>query len=285
MERELWLQLYLIVVSLDKFSWRGRYRPAEIVGMFLWSVIHDRPVAWACQRANWPDPPRYFPSQGTMSRRLRSPTVQQLLDAVERHLGGTRNWWVQRIDSKPLPVGSHSKDPDAKWGYAGKSRARGYRLHAVWGPGQIPAGWRIESMNEGDAPTARKLICQLAGGGGYLVGDSQYDSNPLHAVAAEAGYQVVAPQQRPSKKLGHRRHHPARLRALALVGSDFGRALMKHRGEIERCFATLTCSATGLSPLPAWVRRLHRVRLWVQAKLLINAIRSKRPQHSLTANA
>jgi hypothetical protein len=28
-----------------------------------------------------------------------------------------------------------------------------------------------------------------------------------------------------------------------------------------------------MAPLPPWVRRLHRVRLWVQAKLLINALR------------
>ncbi|HEY7311236.1 MAG TPA: hypothetical protein VH643_17880, partial [Gemmataceae bacterium] len=36
--------------------------------------------------------------------------------------------------------------------------------------------------------------------------------------------------------------------------------------------------AAGLGPLPAWVRRLHRVRTWVWAKLLINGVRIVKKQ-------
>jgi hypothetical protein len=276
MERELWLQLYRPVVSLDKFPWRGRYRASDIVLVFFWAVVHDRPTVWACQARNWSVPPKHLPSQSTVSRRLHSPSVQQLLLAVEASLGSdVHSWWIYRIDSKPLTVGGYSKDPDAKWGYATKSYARGYKLHAIWGSGPLPVRWCVLSLNESDSRAARRLIDGLSGAG-YLVGDKQYDSNPLHAQAASQGCQVVAQQKRASKKLGHRSHHPARLRSLHLVQTQFGQALLKYRGGIERRFGTLTCTAAGLGPLPAWVRWPHRVTLWVQAKLIIHAVRSQK---------
>jgi hypothetical protein len=283
MERELWLQLYRIVVSLDSFAWRGRYRASDIVLVFLWAVVHDRPTHWACQAQNWFTPPWHLPTQSTMSRRLRSSIVQQLLSAVEASLGGNaRGWWIYRVDSKPLVVGSYSKDRDAKWGRAGAGYARGYKLHLVLGRGLLPARWCIASMNEGDARVACRLI-DTWGSGGYLVGDKQYDSNPLHTHAAARGYQVVAQQKRASKQLGHRPHHPARLRSLELVKTPFGHALLEFRKTIERHLGTLTCGAAGLGPLPAWVRSTHRVHLWVQAKLIIHALRSQ--LHRELANA
>jgi hypothetical protein len=273
MEHELWLQLYRIVVLRDKFGWRGLYRTSEIVMVFLWAVVHDRPTAWACRAENWPVPPRHLPVQSTMSRRLRSPAVLALLSAVETHLAGdARHWWVQQMDSKPLVVGSYSKDTNATLGRACKGYARGYKLHAIWGPGPLPSCWCIAPMNQGDAPIARHLLAGLPGGG-YLVGDKQFDSNPLHATAAALGYQVVAQQKRAGRSLGHCPHHPARLRSLELVQQPFGQALLEFRKQIERRFGTLTCSSAGLGPLPAWVRRPHRVHLWVQTKLLINALR------------
>jgi IS5 family transposase len=275
MERELWLQLYRIVVSLDRFDWRGRYRASDILLVFLWAVVHDRPTIWACQAKNWSTVPRHLPTQPTMSRRLRSSVVQQLLSAVEAKLGAdAHGWWVCRIDSKPLVVGCYSKDRDAKWGRAGSGYARGYKLHLVLGPGRVPVRWCIASMNEGDARVALRLIDALPGGG-YLVGDKQYDSNPLHAHAAVRGFQIVAQQKRASQQLGHRPHHPARLRSLDLVQTPFGRALLEFRGSIERHLGTLTCSSAGLGPLPAWVRWPHRVYLWVQAKLILYAVRSQ----------
>ena len=183
------------------------------------------------------------------------------------------------MDSKPLPIGSCSKDRDARYGRAAKGFARGYKLHTIWGAGPLPSAWRIEPMNVGDSVAARGLIRDLEGEG-YLVGDSQYDSNPLYAAAAPT-HQVVAPQQRPGRGLGHRPHHPTRLRSLELLAKPFGQALLQCRNQIERDFACLTNFSAGLSPLPSWVRRIHRVRLWVQAKLLINATRNL----SLTAPA
>ena len=126
-------------------------------------------------------------------------------------------------------------------------------------------------MNTGDSTAARRFVPELPGEG-YLVGDSQYDSNPLHR-AASPRYQVVAPQQHPGRALGHRRHEPSRRHALELLTRPLGKALLCYRGNVERLFGSLTNFAAGLSPLPSWVRRPHRVRLGVQAKLLINAIR------------
>lgn len=273
MERELWLQLYDLVVKLDTLWTNGFYRASEIVVVFLWAVVHDRPTSWACDERNWQGQlPDRLPPQCTMSRRLRSKAVLQLLKKVEATLGGDlQQWWVQRIDSKPLPVGPHTKDPEAKYGRAAKSFARGYKLHAIWGAGLLPSAWQIEPMNMGDSVAARKLVEDLPGEG-YIVGDCQYDSNPLHRVASP-DHQVVAEQQRPGKALGHRRHEPSRLHTLEMLARPFGKALLEYRNQIEREFGTLTNFSAGLSPLPSWVRRIHRVTLWVQAKLLINAAR------------
>jgi len=272
MERELWMQLYALVVRLDSHRSTEFFRASEIVAVFLWAVVHDRPTSWACDRHNWGDlAADILPSQSTMSRRLRSLAVIQLLAKVEAEIGGDpRRWWIQRIDSKPLPVGMHSKDRDAKWGHTGRKLARGYKLHAIWGGGPLPTTWRVEPMNVADAVAARELIGQLPGEG-YVVGDKQYDSNRIHEAACPY-HQLVAPQQRPGKALGHHRHHPGRLRSLDLEKRAFGQAMLRYRGQIERDFAHLTSFAAGLSPLPSWVRRLYRVRLWTQAKLLINAV-------------
>lgn len=273
MERELWRQLYVLAMRLDKGWSNAIYRDSEVLVVYLWAVVHDRPTSWACHRRNWLDQPPRLPSQPTMSRRLRRPGVQDLLSAVEAQLGGDpRRWWVQRIDGKPLPVGTHTKDRSAKLGPAGRGFAKGYKLHAIWGGGPLPSAWQVESMNAGEATVARQLVSCLPGEG-YLVGDCQYDSNPLHEVARRRGYQLIAPQQQEGKALGHRRHSRNRLRSLELLRKPFGQALFHYRDQIERDYGGLTNFAAGLAPLPSWVRRPHRVRLWVQAKLLINALR------------
>ncbi len=285
MERELWNKLYLIVVRLDNLYTNGLYRHAEIVSVYLWAVIHDRPTSWACDKRNWePDPPSWLPSQSTMSRRLRRDAVQRLLALVEAELGGDpRQWWIQRIDSKPLPIGPYSKDSDAKCGRAGSGFARGYKLHAVWGGGVLPSVWRIEPMNTHDSTAGKKLLPNLPGEG-YIVGDGQYDSNPLHKVAAPR-HQIVAPQRLQGKGVGSRRHEPSRLHSLEMTKREFGKALLRFRVQIERSFGNLTSFAAGLGPLPSWVRRPHRVQLWVQAKLLINALRQLNRTERMTAPA
>lgn len=285
MERELWEQLYAMVRRLDNAWARGFYRASEVVAVFLWAVVHDRPTSWACLPDNWPPQLSMpLPSQSTMSRRLRSRGVSELLCRLERALGGDpRRWWLQRIDSKPLPIGSYSKDPDARVGRAANRFAKGYKLHLVWGEGPLPSVWRVEPMNTGDATAARALLEELPGEG-YVTGDRQYDSNPLHRVASPR-HQIVAQQQRPGQALGHRRHEPSRVHCLEMLRRPFGQAVLALRGPIERCFGHLTSFAGGLGPLPSWVRRQHRVELWVQAKLLLNALRILNRQRQAIATA
>jgi len=288
MERERWLELYGAVERLGRSYHQGvRYSVAAIVAVYLWAVIHDRPIVWACRRENWVEGfwRGRLPSQSTMSRRLESEPVQQLLAEA---MGLLANFLppqdVKVIDSKPLLVGAHSKDRDAKFGRIRKGiRARGYKLHVVFDGRLIPAAWCVEPLNKHDTTGAAQLIPQLSPGG-YLVGDSAYDSNRLYDLAGEQGLQLVAPRQKPkSKGLGHHYQSPYRLRSIQLLSEPLGRELLAKRTAIERLFSGLTSFGGGLAPLPAWVRTLPRVRLWVQAKLLINAIRLKNLQPTLAA--
>ena len=64
---------------------------------------------------------------------------------------------------------------------------------------------------------------------------------------------------------------PSFKRSIELLRQEFGQALYAFREQVERNFGWLTNHAAGLAPLPNWVRRIHRVRLWVQAKLIIHA--------------
>ena len=278
MERERWLELYQLAKDLGKLHPEGvRYSVAFIVGVFLWSVVHDRPVSWACDRSNWGQELwfRRLPSQSTMSRRLRSPPVQALLAAMEQALRERgKPHWINAVDSKPLVVSPHSKDREATWGRGSKRKfVRGYKLHAMWDGRPLPAAWCIRPMNVHDARGAEALLDRLEGSG-YLLGDSQCDSNQLYDLAGARGYQLVAPRQKPgSKGIGHHRHSPFRLRSIELLQTPFGQTLLQQRNEIERCFGSLTCFGGGLAPLPSWVRGHTRVRLWVHAKLLVNAIR------------
>jgi hypothetical protein len=213
-----------------------------------------------------------LPSQSAMSRRLRTTEVQQLLTKMERQLvardGGG---WVMLVDGKPLLAGSHSKDPDAPWGHARRGWAKGYKLHAIYGGGSIPIAWELAPLNEAEPEVAARLVLSLKGGGGYLLGDKAFDSNPLHDAALAVGFQLVAERKKPQAGLGHRRHSPGRLRSIALLRQEFGQKLYAFREQIERNFGWLTNHGAGLAPLPNWVRRRTRVRLGVQAKLIIHA--------------
>ena len=178
-----------------------------------------------------------------------------------------------RPDGKPLPVGGYSHDPDSRWGKALRSFQRGYKLFAVWGRSRMPLAWRVAPLNVSEQAMAQEMLPELAGDGGYVLGDKLYDINKLYDAAAAVGHQLVADRKRAGKGLGHCRHSPARLRALELLGTKFGRELYVLRDRIERRFASLTNYGGGLAPLPAWVRRITRVKLWVQAKLILHALR------------
>jgi hypothetical protein len=289
MEHQLWKSIVAVLRALDKprVSPRFDFSDEDIVGVFYWSVVCDRPTSWACRTDNWPLHlrGRPLPSPATMSRRLRSAAAVALLDAPERRVTAPAEpglFWM--IDGKPLPIGGGSKDRQAGYGKAAGGKAKGYKLHALLNPHGEIAAWRVAPMNKDERAMAGRLVRAAAPAvAGYLLGDANYDSNPLHRVCQGRGnLQLVTPRRRGPGTgqrrggTGHRRQSAGRLRSIALAESPppaFAEQLCQDRSEVERRFGNLTNGGGGLTCLPAWVRTHRRVRRWVQAKLALTAIK------------
>jgi hypothetical protein len=265
---------------------RRRYSDASIVKVYFWSTLCDRPVSWACDAENWSEPLLIetigfdLPSQPTMSRRLRGIGVLQLIERVQgllsEQLDDRR---VKVIDSKPLRVGNYSKDRDAKRGRAAGEKARGYKLHAITG-GKAFVCWTLTAMNSNDQIGAAVLLPRL-GGWGYVSADNGYDANAVHRQAAEANHQLIAPPRRGNAHVRDvRRNSGQRIRSLDAYTdplkhcgqpSEFAASIIDERGQIERNFGNAVMH--GLDTPPPWVRRPHRVALWVIAKLIQTMLR------------
>lgn len=272
MENELWKKVYQLVTNVAKGKTlkRATYSHADIVLTYLWAVLHDRPIYWACKKSNWPIYYRrkLLPNPSTMTRRLRTRQIQQLLKDIERHLVNQFPRAVCRwIDAKPLPIGGCSKDKQSAFGYGASCIAKGYKLYAVADKNQGFVCWMVRPMNQNEPKVAADLIPQLDRGG-YLVGDTAYDSNKLYELASQRSIQLVT-SRRTGKALGHRRHSPHRIRARDLLTRPFGQSLITGRNSIERMFGNLVSFPGGLKPLPHWVRTLFRVEMWVRAKMIL----------------
>ena len=57
--------------------------------------------------------------------------------------------------------------------------------------------------------------------------------------------------------------------------SLLGRSLFKQRFQIEQHFGHLTSWGGGLNSLPAWARTHRRVHRWIQAKLILTALKRR----------
>ena len=273
MEDELWMEIYRLAKRIGKWKGviRGFYTDAMIVSVYFWAVVHDRPNHWACDKRNWHG--RGFrgplPSASTLSRRLKTDGVQRLIKSIERALIEKNHpSFCRLIDAKPLPVSAHSEDPDVGYGRASSGMARGYKLHAIYDASQGFVHWRIRAMNTNETPVGAELIGVLDHEG-YLVGDNAYDRNRLYDLAASRGIQLIAPQRKTAKGLGHYRHSEHRIRAVEMQNRPFAQGLLHYRRQIETAFAQLTTLSFGLGPLPAWVRTAARVENWVRAKLIL----------------
>ena len=277
MERELWTLLYTMAVKLDNPLGSWKYSTCEIVVVYFWSVVNDRPMCWSVRKANWPPDlcPFRLPPQSTLSRRMRRSDAEQLMTKIEETflgLAGVSQLLIRMIDGKPLAVSGVTKDKDAGYGRGAGGMQKGYKFYAVWATGPLPLAWALAPMNRSEKTIARLLIPTLPGEG-YLLGDPEYDCTALYDLAYEAGHQLLAPKRQKNSGLGHRRQSPNRLRSIELMKRPFGKALYRFRRQIERNFGNLVSFGGGLTCLPAWVRRFTRVRNWVQAKLLVNAAR------------
>lgn len=257
-------------------SGRQRYTDAGILEVYLWAVLHDRPVSWACDASNWPRGTRRgpLPSVSAVSRRMRTARMTRLIERVRCALQGEDDALVASIDGKPMPIGPHSHDRQSGYGRAASGKARGYKLHAIVSVTGRVLAWRVAPMHADERTMARRMLRDLTHTG-YLLADANYDSNKLFDQAIARGVQLLTPRRfGPGRGLGRRRHSPARLRSKDLLETDatgFARDLMRHRWSIERFFGTLSSRPGGLGHLPAWVRSWRRVRNWVAAKLLLEA--------------
>lgn len=282
MEYQLWKAIVAVLATLDKPRKPANcdFSDEDIVKVHYWSVIHDRGMVWACCKRNWPIHCRRFklPSRTTMSVRLRSPSVIALLDALERRVTAPKEpglFWM--IDGKPLPIGGCSKDRQAGYGRAANAMAKGYKIHAVVSSAGKIAAWRVAPMNKDERVMAERLV-RTASIQGYLVADSNYDSNKLHeACGRRDQLQLVARRRYGSDHgTGHRKQSLGRLRCMQLTENPnpaFADQLLRDREQIERRFGNATSWSGGLTCLPPWVRTHRRVQRWIQAKLVLTALR------------
>lgn len=278
MERELWRIVSGMITRIDRSIVRNRrvHSVGRIVRVYVWAVLHDRPVYWACRRVNWSGvrPPSRLPDQSCMSRRLRLTDTREFLDQLAKHLADTDSPQLLKIvDGMPLAISRHSQDAEATFGRGAGGLNKGYKLHAIYGQSVMPLAWQVQPMNMDERHAAAELLGQLQDEG-YLLGDRNYDANWFYDAAYQHGQQLLAARRYGSGRgLGHHRHSPARLRGIDLLEgiSDFGRSLYQRRREIETRFGNLSSFGGGLTHLPPWVRGLDRVRLYVAAKLIIRA--------------
>lgn len=278
MERELWPPLYHTIraVAKDFQQKYVSYQPWVLVAVFLWAALHDRPLSWACQRRHWSTTklrPARLPHRTTVGRRIDGLAVGAFFREVERRLRDCQHvGLLALLDGKPLPVSGVSKDRDAKPGRVAGGKGKGYKLHTLWANRAVAEAWEVTPLNEAESTVAQRLLRQ-APGAGYVLADGNYDASPVFDAAAASGYQLVTPMPDPNAGKGHHYVSPHRRRCIELRQGDFGRSLYGLRRQIERRYGNAVSFGGGLGSLPAWVRGQERVRTWVWAKLLINAVR------------
>lgn len=282
-DRRLWSRIVQLTRSIDRGlpTPRGgqRYPDRLILRMALWAVWKDRPMCWACERAHYDGRLRMgpLPSVSQFSRRLRSRRFDVLLRRLHRRLARDDHeaMAVGYLDGKPLPVGDATKDPDATTGRGCGRFSRGYKLHAlVDALGKI-CDYRVRPLNEQEQPVAWKLISSVPPHT-LLIADGNYDSGTLYERARARGVQLLTRlRQVPRSPEAVAQMPPGRRAAYEAWEMDpEGTAeIYALRGGVERTFAHLTSCAGGLSPLPAWVRRLDRVQRWVAAKIILHNAR------------
>ena len=274
MDSHIWKSVYgtvrIVNRSLPRRSRTPKYSDVLIVGMYLWSVWHDRPMCWACDRSHYHSlfrPPRVLPSISQFCRRIKSDRCQTLLQKVYEKLARTDSPTYRCfVDSRPLPVGACSKDQDAKPGRVYSGFARGYKLHAIVSEDARVIAWAVSALNVPDASGAMALI-QHCRPTGVLIGDGAYDQSPLYEAMTSFGGRLLAVPRKGAGR-GHVRQSADRLTSIFLW-RRVGRLMKKIRIRVESTFGNQSSFGGGLGPLPAWARTLERVQRWVGAKLII----------------
>lgn len=305
-EREQWRMVLRAVKraarQVDK-AWRPkrlRFADWQIVAMFLWAVAHDRPQSWACDARHYTTSvfrPRRLPSVSQFNRRMNQPRTRAVLQRVHEALAGAppteamASTALSYLDGKPLTVGVASKDPDARRGHVMGGFARGYKLHAWMSEDRRIPIWCVTPLNTHEAPVAQALVDQVTTAlpdRSLVLADQNYDSHDLHKrLDARNGRLLVRPKEGGKRKAKRtasspttvgtrhpvtlRQMGPARRELLSVVARhpNLFRIVHRQRANAEGILGNLCGYGGGLTGLPPWARRMHRVRRWVGGKIIM----------------
>ena len=273
MDSHTWRVVYRAIREAERgiprLGRRPQYSDVLIVAMYLWSVAHDRPLCWACERSHYGGcfRPRRLPSVSQFCRRVKSGRCQAILQRVHDVLSQREKASpVSFLDGRALTVGSHTKDRQATRGWARGCFGRGYRLHA-WASedGRIPL-WSVTALNVSERTVAKELL-RHGTVGPLALADAGYDSSAVYDAFQEHGVCLLTKMQKENAGKGHRVQSSARL-AAARAWRGIAGYVYADRDQIERYFGHQAVTGGGLGPLPGWVRTLERVRRWVGGKLI-----------------
>lgn len=259
--------------SVPRVGRRPRFSDQLIVKLYFWTVAHDRPRCFAADVQNFTAlfRPRDLPSYSQLCRRLHAQRVLSMIEHVHRRLARSpQPVTLAFVDGKALPVSETSADPDARTGRGQGKFSRGYKLHALaMDDGRIPV-FSLRPLNEAEPRVCRERLFPHLPPNLLVLGDGNFDSKFLYQMARDRGSWFFAPPKKmPQSRQSWRRTNAARREAVEFWQQHPRRArrMYRHRTEIERIFSRLSCFGGGLAPLPAWVRRIDRVTLWVTAKI------------------
>jgi hypothetical protein len=278
MDRHVWKSVVNAVRSADRRTprtgRRSKFTDPQILKMLLWSIAHDRPLCWACDRRHYTGRfrPKQLPSISQFCRRVKTQRIEQMLLAAQDYLV-RREEPAGRLffDGKALPIGDFSRDPDARDGFGSGKLQRGYKLHALGTADERIVDFRVLPLNRGEPDTARELAPSIPPQA-LVLADSNYDSSLLYQAVQDRGSVLITPLKGRARSAGQlRKMSLARRSAIELWDTypEICEHVQGWRDQIERIFSALCGYGGGLSPLPAWVRRVDRVRRWVTGKVIL----------------
>jgi hypothetical protein len=289
MDREIWRAVVRAVDracrSVKGPGRRPVYTNNLVAKLYLWSVWRNLSLSKACDpqrdQFNTLFRPRTLPSVSQFTRRVKSDALQEVLNHVHRQLVscGIASE-TGYFDGKAMAVSPVSKDPDAARGHVSGGFAKGYKLHAYVNDRRRIVVWSVTPLSVDEKVVAMELCGHLpppACGPALDLADSNYDSAPLHKRMAEADRLLLTPL-RGQGRVKDGGHHPVTLRQMGPQRReavevwndhpDLARHVLKSRNNIEGVFSVMTVALGAGSP-PAHVRRLHRVRRWTGAKIIL----------------
>ena len=297
LERDTW---QIVVTSVRRAARvvktsgrRPQYPNWLIVAMFLWAAWHDRCLSWACDRLHYNTlfrPRGRLPSISQFTRRIKTDACQAILQRVHDDLASRGIVSpLSYLDAKPILVSAVSKDPDATRGHISGGYGKGYKLHAYITQSRrilLWLLWCVSPLNTDEKTVARELLVPLLPPPidprcAVTLADSNYDAAPLYKAFdahGDGGGQALLTPLRGEQFVGPGGRHPRTLQNMGQQRRasvelwqqhpDLVRHVIAQRNNAEGVFSVLAL-VLGLHALPGFVRRIHRVRPWIGAKIIL----------------